>query len=151
MKRLKRKKRGVSPIIASIILAAMVMVIGATVWSVATSASSVISSNYYDEVMESVENIKERFCIENIGVDSALTQLRIWVFNYGSIDLTIDVIRVTGGNNISAHSVNIPIAAGEFTLITLEPTQISLLHRLSVTVELRSSRGNKAYDSFRIP
>jgi hypothetical protein len=129
----------------------MVLVIGATVWGVATGASSIIQNNYYEEVMESVEKIKERFCIENIGVDDALTELRIWVFNYGPIDLTIDLIRVTGGNNISSHSDSISVSAGEIKLITLEPTQISLLRGLSITVELRSSRGNKVYDSIRVP
>jgi hypothetical protein len=129
----------------------MVLVIGAGVWGVATGASNVIQNNYYEEVMESVEKIKERFCIENIGVDDALTELRIWIYNYGPIDLTIDLIRVTGGNNISSHSDSISVSAGEFKLITLEPTQISLMRGLSVTVELRSSRGNKAYDSIRVP
>jgi hypothetical protein len=129
----------------------MVLVIGATVWGVATGASTVIQNNYYEEVMESVEKIKERFVIENIGVDSALTELRIWVFNYGPIDLTINLIRVTGGNNISSQSDSISVSAGEFKLITLEPTEISLMRGLSVTVELRSSRGNKVYDSIRIP
>lgn len=129
----------------------MVLVIGATVWGVATGASTVIQNNYYEEVMESVEKVKERFVIENLGVDDALTELRIWVFNYGPIDLTIDLIRVTGGNNISSHSDSISISAGEIELITLEPTQISLLRGLSVTVELRSSRGNKVYDSIRVP
>jgi hypothetical protein len=129
----------------------MVLVIGATVWGVATGASTVIQNNYYEEVMESVEKVKERFVIEKLGVDDALTELRIWVFNYGPIDLTIDLIRVTGGNNISSHSDSISISAGEIELITLEPTQISLLRGLSVTVELRSSRGNKVYDSIRVP
>jgi hypothetical protein len=129
----------------------MVLVIGATVWGVATGASTVIQNNYYEEVMESVEKVKERFVIENIGVDDDLTELRIWVFNYGPIDLTIDLIRVTGGNNISSHSDSIAVSASEIKLITLEPTQISLLRGLSITVELRSSRGNKVYDSIRVP
>jgi len=87
----------------------MVLVIGISVWSFATASSSIIQKKYFEEVMESVEKIKERFCIENMGVDSALTQLRVWVFNYGPIDLTIDLIRVTGGNNISSQSGSIPI------------------------------------------
>lgn len=132
-------------------MAAMVLVIGASVWSFATSASSIISTNYYEEVMESVEKVKERFVIENTGVDNATNTLRIWIYNYGPIDLTIDLIRVTGGNNISSQSVNISISADEFKLITLEPTEISLMRGLSVTIELRSSRGNKAYDSIRVP
>ncbi len=132
-------------------MAAMVLVIGASVWSFATSASSIISTNYYEEVMESVENVKERFVIENTGVDSASNTLRIWVYNYGSINIAIDIIRVTGGNNISSQSVNIPISSGEVKVITLEPTEISLIRGLSVTIELRSSRGNKTYDSIRVP
>jgi hypothetical protein len=132
-------------------MAAMVLVIGASVWSFATSASSIISTNYYEEVMESVEKVKERFAIENTGVDSDSNTLRIWLYNYGPIDLTIDLIRVTGGNNISSQSVSIPVSAGEIKQITVEPTEISLMRGLSVTIELRSSRGSKTYDSIRVP
>ena len=132
-------------------MAAMVLVIGASVWSFATGASSVISTNYYEEVMESVEKIKERFIIENTGVDNASNTLNIWIYNYGPIDLTIDLIRVTGGNNISLHYDSISVSADEFKLITLEPTQISLMRGLSVTIEVRSNRGNRVYDSIRVP
>jgi hypothetical protein len=132
-------------------MAAMVLAIGAGVWSFATGASSVISTNYYEEVMESVEKIKERFIIENTGVDNASNTLNIWIYNYGPIDMTIDLIRVTGGNNISLHYDSISVSAGEFKLITLEPTQISLMRGLSVTIELRSNRGNRVYDSIRVP
>ena len=101
--------------------------------------------------MESVEKIKERFIIENTGVDNASNTLNIWIYNYGPIDLTIDLIRVTGGNNISLHYDSISVSADEFKLITLEPTQISLMRGLSVTIELRSNRGNRVYDSIRVP
>lgn len=152
MNRRKRGSRGVSPIISSIIMTAMVLVIGAGVWGVATGASTVIQKNYYEEVMVSVEKIKERFCIENIGVDSDSNTLKIWIYNYGTIAITVEMIRVQGGGNVSYQSVDIPpIAACEFTRVDVNPSEISFQSGMSITVEIRSNRGNKAYDSIRKP
>jgi flagellin-like protein len=150
MERRTRKNRGVSPVISSIVLTAMVLVIGAGVWGVSTGASSIIQTNYYEEVMESVEKIKERFCIEHIGVDKASNELNIWIYNYGPIDIMINLIRVTGGNHISSEVVPIAIPAGGFVRYDVTPTGISLMEGLSVSVEVRSDGGNKAYESTRI-
>jgi flagellin-like protein len=145
------ENRGVSPIISSIILTAMVLAIGAGVWGVATGASTVVQNNYHDEVMESVEKIKERFCIENVGVDGASNTLMIWIYNYGSIDLVVERIRVQGSSTLSYHSFNVTIPVGQFERVDVTPSEISLVSGMSVSIEVRSSRGNKAYDSILVP
>ena len=147
----KKDGRGISPVISSVILSAMVLVIGVSVWSVATSASSVISSGYFEEVMVSVENVKERFCVENVGFDEDAQMLKIWIFNYGAIAITIEAISVKGGGNVYTHPGGGEVSAGEFIRVDVVPDNISLLSGLSVTVEVRSNRGNKAYDSILLP
>lgn len=150
-KRFKRGRRGLSPIVSSVILTAMVLVIGASVWGVTSGASSVIQNNYYEEVVESVDKIKERFCIENMGLDKASNKLMVWILNYGTIDVTVDMIRVIGGSNVSTQFVSIVIPVGEFVRVDVTPNELSLIDGLSISVELRSSRGNVAYDSILIP
>ena len=146
----KKDERGISPVISSVILSAMVLVIGVSVWSVATSASSAISSSYFEEVMESVENIKERFCVDNVGFDEEANKLKIWIFNYGAIDITIEAINIRGGN-VYTHPSGGEVSAGELIGVDVVPDNISLHSGLSVTVEVRSNRGNKAYDSILLP
>ena len=137
--------------ISSVILTAAVLVIGISVWYFATGSSAVIQESYCDEVIESAEKVKERFCIENMGLDQEANTLTIWVLNYGPIDLTIDGVRVAGGSNVSYHSVEIGISVSELVRIDVTPSDVSLLDGLSISVEVISGRGNKAYDSLLIP
>jgi len=149
--RLIRYKRGLSPVLSSIILSAVVLVIGASVWSVSSSASSILQINYYRDVMESVGKIKERFYIENIGFDDASEKLKVWIFNYGDIDVTVELIRVKGGGNVSTHLIGTAIPAGRIIEVNVVPATISLASGMSVSIEVKSTRGNKAYDSILLP
>ena len=145
-------RRGIAPVVSSIIMCAVVLVIGASIWGVASSASSVLRSDYFEEVMESVEKIKERFCIENIGFDNtSQPTLKIWIVNYGKINTTIEWIRIRGGGDVSSHEFNTPISPGEMVRFDVAPTEVSLASGLSITVEVKSTRGNKAYDSILMP
>ena len=146
-------RRGVSPVLSSVILSAMVLVIGASVWSVATGASSVITSNYFEDVMESVENIKERFCVDVIGVnkiDTEYQSLKIWILNYGTIEITVESISVKGGG-VYTESFGTTIAKGDLVLFDVTPEGVSFNSGLSLTVEVRSNRGNRAYESILLP
>ena len=145
-----RDKRGLTPVISSIILCAAVLVIGAGVWSVTYSASSIMQSHYYEEVMESVDKIKERFYIENIGFDNTSKMLKIWVYNYGKIDINVTLIRIRGGGNVSNYEVETFIPAGELVRVDVAPNEVPLAS-VSISVEVKSKRGNKAYDSIFIP
>ena len=141
-----------SPIISSVLLSAVVLVIGASVWSVTHSASSVLQNNYYEGVMESVENIKERFYIENIGyINSSEPKLKIWIYNYGEMDIVIEFIRLKGAGKISTQLVGIPLPVGEIIGIDVSSSEFSLTSGLSVSIEVKSLRGNKAYASILIP
>ena len=147
-----RSRRGLTPVVSSIIMCAVVLVIGASVWGVSSSASSIMQTDYFEEVMESVEKIKGRFCVENIGLDNtSQPTLKIWVVNYGEIDITVDWIRVQGGGNVSSHDFNTPISAGEMVRFNVTQSEVIFSSGLSITVEVKSTRGNKAYDSILIP
>lgn len=147
-----RGGRGLTPVVSSIIMCAVVLVIGASVWGVASSASSIMQSDYYDEVIESIGKIEERFFVESIGLDNtSQPTLKIWVFNYGEVDITVEWIRVQGGGNVSIQQLNTPVSAGEMVKFDLPQSEVKFRSGLSVTVEVKSVRGNKAYETVRIP
>lgn len=147
-----KNRRGVSPIISSVILSAVVIAIGASVWSVTDSAASVMQNDYYEGVMESVENIKERFYIENIGYsNSSEPKLEIWIYNYGEMDIVIELIRLKGAGSISTQLIGTPLSVREIIGIDVTSSEFSLTSGLSVSIEVKSLRGNKAYASILIP
>lgn len=147
-----KNRRGMSPIISSVILSAVVIAIGASVWSVTDSAASVMQNDYYEGVMESVENIKERFYIENIGYsNSSEPKLKIWIYNYGEMDIVIELIRLKGAGNISTQLIGLSLSVREIIGIDVTSSEFSLTSGLSVSIEVKSLRGNKAYASILIP
>ena len=143
-------RKGLSTVLSSLIICSVVIAIGASVWSVTQSVASITGSSYYESVIESVGKIKERFCIENIILGSADT-LEVWVFNYGSINVTIQQILVKGNENVSSNMINLPIASGNIARINLTLSNDTLRSGLSISIEVVSSRGNGAYDSIFIP
>ena len=94
------KKRGYSDVISSILLTAVVITVGVSVWGYAASASSVMSTDYFEEVEVSVCMIKERFSIECIGVNfTSSPMIHVWVTNYGGVAVNITKMKIMGGGN----------------------------------------------------
>jgi flagellin-like protein len=142
-------RRGLSPVISSVILCAAVITVGIGVWSIAHSVTTLTRDRYYREVAEAVEKIKERFCIENMNFTRAQNMLTVWVFNYGDIDITISQIVIRGGGNEYRQEVNRKVASGALARIDVAPTGIQLSD-IFLSIEVRTTRGNKAYASFYI-
>ena len=149
-----RMRKGLSSVLTSILMVAVVISIGISVWGLTHSAATVMRSDYYDDVMESVYKIKERFRIENIGVNiTSANSLNIWVFNYGECDVNITNFKITGvGNETYYYPPNgTLLSSGEFHRfdIVQEEVPLSKGHKISVRVE--SEMENKAYDEIQIP
>ena len=154
-----RSRRGLTPVVSSIIMCAVVLVIGVSVWGVASSSSSIMQTDYFEEVMESVEKIKERFCVENVGYNDTTKTLKIWVVNYGEIDVNVTVIRIEVGGNFSYYHPpdglsksppnGVLIPSGGLGYFNADPSGLSLVGK-SVSIRVDSERGNKAYASLRI-
>ena len=85
-----RERKGVSPVISTVILSACVLVIGGMIWSYSVSATSVIASNYVNETLEVVNDVTERFIVEHVQYISANDTILVWVYNYGEQSITID-------------------------------------------------------------
>ena len=79
-----------SPVIASIILSAMVLVVGAGVWSYSQGAASMVANDYADDTIDMINTIQERYVIEHINFDNDTHALTLWIYNYGDVSINID-------------------------------------------------------------
>ena len=147
MSRIKRENRGISPVIASLILAAVVLTIGGVVWAFSQSAMTVAADDYVEGVMDLMEEGAERFTIEHASYYSQDNTLHVWIFNYGDVDITADVYaNVTGG----AFK---PEMGNEVTAGTLLEVSISIEAASGdeVAIKAASRRGNNAYYTYLVP
>lgn len=85
----KSRKRGTSPVIASVLLSAVVLSVGVSVWFYCQSASTAIANDYVEGVIGLIGEISERFTVERVGYDGA--SLRVWIYNYGEVGVVVDV------------------------------------------------------------
>jgi len=160
-------RRGFSSVLTSVIMVAVVITIGISVWGVAHSAATVMRNDYYDEVIESVYKIKERFRIENIAVNmTAAPSIQVWVLNYGETEVNITRIKISGGGNVSYYyppdnNQNLApngeiIAPGEFWRFdiaedTIEEDAVEFRKGITISVRVESERENKAYETTKLP
>ena len=148
-----RASRGFSSVLTSILMVGVVISIGISIWGFTHSAATVMRSDYYDEVMESVYKIKERFRIENIGVNiTSAPSLQVWVVNYGACDINITRIRLSSGGNSTNYypSNGALLSPHDFMRFDIVQSEVSIIKGLSLTVMVVSERENKAYGQIQI-
>lgn len=91
MKRVRHKKKALTPVIATMILSAVIIAVGGAIWSYAQGASTVIANSYIDDTFDLLDEVTERFTIEHVSNNSDGSTLMIWIFNYGDVDIVVDV------------------------------------------------------------
>jgi len=149
-----RASRGFSSVLTSILMCGVVISIGISIWGFTHSAATVMRSDYYDEVIESVYKIKERFRIENIGVNiTSANSLNVWVVNYGECDVNITRFKISGdGNETYYYPPNgALLSSGEFRRFDIVQDEVPLLKGHNISVRVESEKENKAYDEIQIP
>lgn len=150
MRRIGRmgSRRGISPVIATIILSAIVMAIGGAVWSYAQGASTVIATSYVNETMTIMREVTERFTVEHVSNNTARTLLYVWVYNYGDVDITVDVYATISGTTYSTDTNNpLKIETGGFAKATIT---ISAVGGDEVAIKVHSRRQNNAYYNYYV-
>jgi hypothetical protein len=144
-----------SSVLTTVLMCAVVISIGVSVWGFASSAATVMRTDYFDEVMESVYKIKERFRIENIAVNmTAAPSIQVWVLNYGETEVNITRIKVSGrGNEMYYYPPDNETALnpGEFRRFNVLQSTVEFRKGNSITVMVESSRENKAYETTQLP
>jgi len=85
-------KRGVSEIIASLILILIVTSAGVAAYSYSIGAFSSFTSLFQLDTKQKEKQAQERFAV--VAVWNSSNQLNLTVLNYGQIDLTLDTVYV---------------------------------------------------------
>ena len=143
-------RKGLSPVIASVILSGMVLVIGAGVWSYSYGAASTMANDYADETINMVHTIIERFTIEKVDYDSSAENISIYVYNYG--DVSIDVDTTIKINETSYYDYDKIIDPKNFEKICIDVSGEGGLSSLQkVSIDLRTKRENREYMAYYVP
>ena len=144
-----RKKRGVSPVISSIILSAIVLTVGGSIWFFAQSAATIIAEDYIDEIMTLRDEATERFTVEHVANNSDCMELYLWIYNYGDVNITVDAYAFIGNATYSTD-LNSPSTVGKNEIILVSMT-VSALSGDEIAIKVHSRSQNNAYSTYIVP
>ena len=142
-----RSRRGVTPVIATIILSAVVIAIGGAVWSYSQGAATVISNDYFNGTMTLLNEVIERFTVEHVSNNSDGSILYVWIYNYGDVDIVVDVY--ANATHDSTYYFSSKLGT---TVVTSDHVKIEISFQSTplqpgdeVTIKAHSRRQNNAY------
>jgi hypothetical protein len=136
-------RRAFSPVIAAIILSAVVLAIGGGVWAYSQGAMTITAEEYSRSVAENTNVISERFIIEHVAYVGS--QLKVWIFNYGDVDIEVKV----QVGDITHPQEWIKMKAGSF--VAVEPLSYSAGSGEELVIRAYTKRGNDAYYRYLVP
>lgn len=151
MKRgLFKNKEAVSAVVSSIILCACVLVVGVAVWGFSYSTGIVLQGDYWEGVNKDIQCLKERFLVENIAFNSTGdNKTHVWVYNYGDINIEIDVYILRNGSVIGKNLTGTAISINEIKEVVIIPTE-TMGSGENLVIEVVSARGNFAYEKYQV-
>ena len=108
---------------------------------------TITAEDYAESVIEMTETISERFIIEHVGYVSGISDLHVWVFNYGGVDIEfkVEVGTETWPENPNNWS---DLASEDMKRVRLDGFSPS---SGELNIRIYSRRGNDAYYRFIIP
>jgi len=150
---LTRERRGLTPVIATIILSAVVIAVGGAVWSYAQGASIVIANDYVNGTLSLMKEVTERFTVEHVSNNSDGSILYVWIYNYGDVDIVVDVYAnathyaAPPTYNFSS-TLNTTVVSGGIVRIEVSYQGNPLQIGDEVAIKAHSRRQNNAYSTY---
>ncbi len=141
-------RKAVSPVIASIVLSAIVLVIGGSVWAYSRGAAVIAAETYVNDTLGVIDDINERLIIENVYYNETTGLLSIWIFNYGPVGLVCDVYIYFDGVQIT-HELDSSIDFNSLYSLSLDPG-LSLSSGDWIDIQVHSRRQNDAFYEYNI-
>jgi hypothetical protein len=147
--RMLTDKKGLSDVVATVILCGVVLAIGISVWSMTYSITSGLQSDYYEEVKGMMDAVSKRFIIEHVAYVKSAGTLYVWVYNYGKVD--IEIIQVVVRGDVEGMNDSfIPVASGGLVRVDV-PLVATGGEELSITVMEGDRRQNFVYATYIVP
>lgn len=140
-------RRGLSPVIATVIMAGVVLTIGGAIWSYSLGAASVTADNYVNDTLDMLYEMQERFDVEHAVYNFDNDTMRIWIYNYGEVDILIDVYTTIDGED-SESSRDHQIDAGDCKKVQIDFSSSPIAAQETVAIKLYSRRQNVAYYTY---
>ena len=140
MKRLRLNKKGISPVISSVVLTATVIVIGTSLLYFTHSVGLVLRRNYFEEVYSEIMKLKERFIVEHVNYNITTGELHVWIYNYGNVTVNINVYVYKNGSLIGSDENLTQVSTNSLVEITI-PLQ-SVKSSDTLLIEVMSRRNN---------
>ena len=144
-----RKKRGVSPVISAIIMSAVVLTVGGSIWYFAQSAATVIAEDYIDDILTLRDEATERYTVEHVANNSDCTELYLWIYNYGDVNITVDAYAFIGNTTYSTNLTS-PSTIGKNEIIRVSIT-ITAQSGDEIAIKVHSRSQNNAYSTYIVP
>jgi archaellum component FlaG (FlaF/FlaG flagellin family) len=143
-------RRALSEVISTVILSGVVLVVGGAIWAYSLGATTAIADGYVNDTLSLVNEIVERFDIEHIQYNHDDDNLTIYVYNFGEVDITVDVY-VTANATIEKASLGQIISSEQMSPITIDFSSDPLAIGTDVAIKVYSRRQNCAYKSYIVP
>jgi len=102
-----------------------------------------VEDDYYQGVKRQIDAISERFIVEHIYYDNSTKILNVYIFNYGTVDIQIDVY--VRGDAEGQNATGISVPHGQMVGIEV-PLIANTGDELSITV--LSRRQNVVYATY---
>ena len=134
-----RRGRGVSPVIATIILSAAVITIGAAVWNYSQGAATVIANDYINGTLDLLKEVTERFTIEHVSNNTYSNVTCVWIYNYGDVDIILDIYVNSTDNKLGTE-----VSSGKIVKIQINMSN-SLNSGDEVIIKAITRRQNSVY------
>jgi hypothetical protein len=144
------KRRALSEVISTVLLSGVVLAIGGAIWAYSLGATTAIADGYINDTLSLVNEIVERFNVEHIQYQSGSDTLKVWIYNYGEVDTTVDVY-ITVNATIERHSYGESISSEQVKAVSFDFTSDPLTMGDDVVIKVYSRRQNVAYSSFIVP
>ena len=147
-----RRNLGVAPVIATIILSVVVLAVGGAVWSYSQGAATIAANDYVNGTLSLLNEIVERYTVEHVSNNTDGSKLYVWVYNYGSVDITVDVYANAthiGSPTTYLFRYNLTTLVESEGLVKIEITFTTNLNTGDkVVVKVHSRRQNNAYYTY---
>ena len=141
-----RTRSGISPVIATVILAGTVLMIGGGIWSYSLGAASMVATDYTKTTKDLVHTIIERFNIEYVEYNSTSQNVSLWVYNYGDIQIKVNTT-ITIDNSVY-RSYNTIIDSREIEEIDVNVGVLT--SNDVVSVKILTERENADYEVYYV-
>ena len=144
--------------IATIILSAVVITIGAAIWNYAQGAATIIANDYINGTLDLLNEITERFTVEHVSNYSDGSLMYVWVYNYGEVDIFVDIYANATHYNSTTEEYEYLVSSNYTNSVVSESiVKINILfssRHLSagdfVAIKVHSRRQNNAYYKYYV-